>query len=955
MKINTLNTPQGNNKSVNIEKTYMILQTPIHERVFGYNANIKATKTNNTKVTFDKMVGALKQDILEGSNYDFIRKTVINGLNNNEDVKSIKKTIKSAKEKLGSFTFGGFQEVGRTNEGMEYNGCIQIDLDFKFKGGDVLAQEVKEKLSKLPYVAFAAISPSGVGVKGIIATNNGDKKLHDSVNLQLKNILVNYLNIEGKYIDLLPISQACFAPVDPTIYVNRDADVYEVDFENLEVVEEVVEVLGYNSAVNNDRTIAKVLDVATRKAYKDNDDFSTPWLQTYIGVTISYGVEMEVAFNHLYTLGLEDRISKKTKRQFPDMYKRYAKNFGTRQMADYEDDVVVEYKDVYQLEGRKLSDVGITLPKKAIIVSPTGSGKTTFFAKMEAKKILIVPTVSQVLQVAQDHNASPYYENAKELSDFIVTTTQSFIGLSDNINLDDYMIIKDEFHNATVSSTASFMLKEERALADILMNHSNYYCITATYVPNLHPAYDLPIINVEGDKEVKRIFNYGTYNNKYATAAKFFEVAKKDGYFPVILFNNTKYGLDRMVATINTKGFNPTLINSKRKAYEEYTKITIDGVVGSDVDGLITTTVIKEGINIIKHPKKIRIAVFGSFSSLEVEQYAARFRNAEVVELTMFRSDKSEIKVSNFNYDFEFTKHKQNAMVLKSKIEELSKIYKTMKDGDKLLKNAIKNIRDINGHYVYMEGDEVFIDYVSISNMIYEADKAAQYSDPRYFIFKSVKMGWELDTNVNHLNEDITQEDKDSINKTIEQTKEQRAREIDNVLEGIIEGKECLSDESIKEEVNQDIKDVKFKVSYLLNVHTNNPKEAVELLREIGLSTSNWSKFKRVESIEYFRKENVKNEFIDKMYSSFNIGDIYTVGQINEIVNNINKEVYNTSKLSSTKTTRIFKDFFVTRRGKITIDGKKVSGYRIDDDRVFKMFNKVDSSDLAEIMSFLIK
>ena len=943
--------------NVSKEKEVMIINTPIYNRVFGYNPNIKATKTNNTKVTFDKMVGALKQDILEGSNYDFIRKTVINGLNNNEDVKTIKKTIKNAKEKLGSFTFGGFQEVGRTNDGMEYNGCIQIDLDFKFKGGDALAQEVKEKLSKLPYVAFAAISPSGVGVKGIIATNNGDKKLHNSVNLQLRNKLVEYLNIESKYIDLLPISQACFAPIDPTIYVNRDADVYEVDFENLEVVEEVVEVLEYNSAVNNDRTIAKVLDVATRKAYKDNDDFSTPWLQTYIGVTISYGVEMEVAFNHLYTLGLEDRISKKTKRQFPDMYKRYAKNFGTRQMADYEDDVVVEYKDVYQLEGRKLSDVGLVLPKKAIIVSPTGSGKTTFFAKMDAKKILIVPTVSQVLQVAQDHNASPYYENAKEVSDFIVTTTQSFIGLSDNINLDDYMIIKDEFHNATVSSTASFMLKEERALADILLNHSNYYCITATYVPNLHPAYDLPIINVEGDKEVKRIFNYGTYNNKYATSAKFFEVAKKDGYFPVILFNDTKDRLDRMVATINTKGFNPTLINSKRKAYEEYIKITIDGVVGSDVDGLITTTVIKEGINIIKHPKKIRIAVFGTFSALEVEQYAARFRNAEVVELTMFRSEKSELKVSNFSYDFEIKKHIQYA-------EKLLNDYNRIKSGynlkneihRKAFKSSLHTLNSEQDNYVYLENDDLFIDYVSISNMVYQSDKAAQYIDPRYFIYKMVKMGWVLNAEMNNMVEDITQEQTDVINGQIALSKEAKKQAMEDLLDEISLSKVDLSDEAIKNTHNSDLKDIKFKVSYLLHKHSSNHFEAVELLREIGLSTRAWNSFKTNEAIEYLKKTNNQTDFMKAIYNEIEVGEKYDAAKINEIVNKISKEIYTNKTLSVKKTTIILKNYFKVKRISTREYGVIVKKLLIESDAQYDLFKnefKVKDSEVEDMLKYL--
>src|SRR6185369_11919551 len=108
---------------------------------------------------------------------------------------------------------------------------------------------------------------------------------------------------------------------------------------------------------------------------------------------------------------------------------------------------------------------------KTILISPTNSGKTTFFIKNaiqnKIKTILIVSLQSAIQQAKFDHpEIGVYYqfEKTKNLHacDCIATTYQSFNKVCAILKdeLQDWHVVYDEAHNAVLSADKNYRGKE---------------------------------------------------------------------------------------------------------------------------------------------------------------------------------------------------------------------------------------------------------------------------------------------------------------------------------------------------------------------------------------------------------------------------------------------------------------------------------------------------------------
>jgi VirE N-terminal domain len=136
------------------------------------------------------------------------------------------------KNKLPYFLPSGFCPIHHNDATLDYNGCVQIDIDFKFQDGDVKAIEIKNQLALwmqngfLSHLVFVAISPRLYGVKALVFTDNQNKEYHKSLVQVLKTELSNLLNIDSKQIDNLSLSQPCFVPFDKTAFFNHNPTPY---------------------------------------------------------------------------------------------------------------------------------------------------------------------------------------------------------------------------------------------------------------------------------------------------------------------------------------------------------------------------------------------------------------------------------------------------------------------------------------------------------------------------------------------------------------------------------------------------------------------------------------------------------------------------------------------------------------------------------------------------------
>jgi predicted P-loop ATPase len=228
--------------------------------------------TQNELINLSQLIELIKSDA--PSNALKIRKIVKNGFNQNIDAKKIKTQIKPLKNSLPFVLFSGFCSIHHNDKTLVYNGCLQLDIDFKFAGGDVKAIELKQVVKSLPYVVLAAISPSGYGLKCLIATDNFEfdyaqkisKKNYTSKHEKISKILISELaekfDIDIKLFDFVGASQPCFVPYDKEVYFNPNHTTYNgfaalYKFEQQQRKEVEKQLLKAKQTTTQSRTAAK--------------------------------------------------------------------------------------------------------------------------------------------------------------------------------------------------------------------------------------------------------------------------------------------------------------------------------------------------------------------------------------------------------------------------------------------------------------------------------------------------------------------------------------------------------------------------------------------------------------------------------------------------------------------------------------------------------------------------
>lgn len=128
---------------------------------------------------------------------------------------------------IPSGTFGRMEDKGL----LQYSGAICIDLDHI---KDLKAE--KERLKSIPYVWSIFKSPSGDGLKVFVLHTFQDPSKHKDLYYHLGDLL----SVKGRT-DLVfdmscsNISHACFWSYDPELWLNRNAQKFDMDWATLPV------------------------------------------------------------------------------------------------------------------------------------------------------------------------------------------------------------------------------------------------------------------------------------------------------------------------------------------------------------------------------------------------------------------------------------------------------------------------------------------------------------------------------------------------------------------------------------------------------------------------------------------------------------------------------------------------------------------------------------------------
>jgi hypothetical protein len=310
--------------------------------------------------------------------------------------------------------------------------------------------------------------------------------------------------------------------------------------------------------------------------------------------------------------------------------------------------------------------------KNKIIISPTGSGKSTLIRSMAAHERIVVAVPTNALQRDFEREAdkngidcfifnsntylSKINSTGQPVSDarFIITTYRSFRVLADVLDncCSDYNLIIDEAHNFTSSAAHDFIHDDLFLMLQSFRKFQSVSLFTATDLPVFAPELQLEkwIFTIPSKIERELKF-YEKGISQYNTAANMAALLSKTGQLPLIVLNSKKDKLLRMKRALSTYGTDFKVFNADTKKENYHNELLSTGK--TDADCIIATSVIKEGVNIYDSRENVVLIVLSELHASELEQFAARFRLAKKITIIVLVDE----KMINFNYSFSFANH----------------------------------------------------------------------------------------------------------------------------------------------------------------------------------------------------------------------------------------------------------------------------------------------------------
>ena len=128
------------------------------------------------------------------------------------------------KNNLLSFTVSAiFDEKRRKERVIKYYGVMVLDIDNLKDEEEV--ERIKKEIEKIEYTKMVFVSPSGLGLKIIVETNNTDVERHTEVYKELVNYYGNQLNVKFDS-QTCDVSRLCFFSYDETAYYNCESKIF---------------------------------------------------------------------------------------------------------------------------------------------------------------------------------------------------------------------------------------------------------------------------------------------------------------------------------------------------------------------------------------------------------------------------------------------------------------------------------------------------------------------------------------------------------------------------------------------------------------------------------------------------------------------------------------------------------------------------------------------------------
>lgn len=674
--------------------------------------------------------------------------------------------LSNKKKALPYVLFSGFCPIHHDNATLEYNGALQVDFDFKTADGQRLTLDVLQRIRELrpAGVLLAVPSPSTFGVKILLQTDNQDKDRHREALDAAVAYLAELLDLDPKHADGLGASQPCYIPFERTpgqAYFNPDADVLPITFSERNTDDQVER----SAVVYSDDLVAAAaqyltdqkIDVATcydeyfqiccacKNAFGDQSGKQIAWhiLENSAAFSVSdYRKKFGAHWRSIKRSGGRivtgaTLVHLAGKNGFCGLSERPGRTFDAKP-GEYLTDVL----DRHQID---LDDVC-----GKYIVSPTGSGKTTFVAEYlrrgsDRRVVLVVPTLALVNRICKRHQADGavrFVGRSRNITPddrFVVTTPNSFPALATRVNLRLFDVFLDEAHGLTSDTSRTFkldVLRKFYSTAKLLAKSGTYLTGTALY--NSHPEFEqVERWTIRADRKIEKTAYLYQAEQVLAAAVAGIRQSIERGRFPVLLLNDKYLKLAEVETTL--QDLKLAVLNSEKKEDALFKQITSSGIIPDDVQAIVTTTVFKEG-NDLDDKRGFDFFVVGQHHSSTIEQLSARARTASDVSVYVIKGKDRKTHDRTFNPYRYAKKVEQNAQRFCDE--------QNNQDGsdDTAALFFERQIRQaIQYAPVHQDDDgKLQVCYFAVNNEVYQAETQVEYANDTYLARNLRRYGFDI-------------------------------------------------------------------------------------------------------------------------------------------------------------------------------------------------------------------
>jgi len=251
-------------------------------------------------------------------------------------VESIRSGAKEQKTKLPCILFAGIFNERNSNSLQQHSGLMVVDFD-KYPNKETMLQQL-ELLKENKHFCLLFISPSGIGIKGVLKVSNElNKETHPKVFKEFQKLFnYDYFDIANSNVD-----RVCFESYDPNIYVNLESEIFDPILKDEGfTISERVPVL---PITDEDKIIAKIMEWNWSKDFREGE--RNAFIFDLAGAFCEYGITQSTAEGYIFNnVVIGDFSETETKTTIKSAYRK--RNFDTKYFENYNkiDSIKVDLK-----------------------------------------------------------------------------------------------------------------------------------------------------------------------------------------------------------------------------------------------------------------------------------------------------------------------------------------------------------------------------------------------------------------------------------------------------------------------------------------------------------------------------------------------------------------------------------------------------------------------------------